>query len=159
MSRKTREPWYESDNPTRVARGASWRGAIWVLALVLFFGLVGAGTWAVKVGVSDVKGRGDVVRKTNDADNRIFAQQKFEDRYQDILASDRKLDQAAADKAADPKGEAATRYTGLVNYCLSEVGRYNADARKITQAPFLAADLPVQIDTTNAATDCKESSK
>ncbi len=24
-----REPWYETDNPSRFARGASWRGGVW----------------------------------------------------------------------------------------------------------------------------------
>jgi hypothetical protein len=152
----TRGPWYESHDPSRVARGAGWRIAVTVVAIVVFLGLLGVGIWAFKVATSDIKGQGDVVIKTNSAENRIYAQQKFEDRYQDILASDRKLDQADADIKADPTDrDARVRYSGLVNYCNDVVGKYNADARKITAAPFRADDLPYQIDPNDTRTDCK----
>lgn len=135
-------------------------GTVIFLSILLVAAIVSIGGWAFSVATSDIKGRGDVVRKTNDADNRIFAQENFHQRYQDILASDKKLDQAAADKAANPTDVTArTQYTGLVNYCLSIVGEYNTDARRITRQKFLDADLPAQIDAADPATDCKESSK
>lgn len=154
----SKQPWYDSDNPVRVARSATWRVGVWLLAIFAFLGLVGVGTWAFKVATSDVKGRGDVISQTNSANNRIFAQQKFEDRYQDILATDRNIDvlaQAVKDDPANP--EARTRLVGAKAYCNQVVGRYNADARKVTQAPFRAEDLPYQVDTADPSTDCKES--
>lgn len=155
-----REPWYESDNPSRVARGVSWRAAVWITAAVVFFGLLGAGVWAFKVATSDVKGRGDVVRKVNDADNRLFAQGNFLDLYNEVKATDQKLDGAAADKAAHP-GDSfyETNFRGLVNHCMDARGQYNAAAKKITQAKFRDEDLPYQIDDSDPKTDCKETPK
>jgi hypothetical protein len=69
-----REPWYESDNPSRVARGMSWRAGVWIVCAVLFFGLLGAGIWAFRVASSDVRGQGNATQKINAADNRLFAQ-------------------------------------------------------------------------------------
>lgn len=158
--RSKREPWYDSDNPTRVARGATWRAGVWVIAAVVFFGLIGAGVWGFKVLTAPVKGAGDVVRKQNDANNRIFAQEHFQQLYNQILAYDRQLDQAAADKAEHPgDGFYAVNYSGLVKTCIDAVGQYNADANKITQAQWLDASLPYQIGTTDPTLDCKENAK
>jgi hypothetical protein len=153
----TKDPWYDSDNPSRVARGASWRVGLWVIAVVLFFALIGGAAWGFKVATSDVKGRGDAAVQKNSADNRIAAQQTFEDLIADIKASDRKLDPAAADKKTNPGNDTySVNYAGLLAHCLDSVGLYNADARKYTAAQFRASDLPAQIDATDPATDCKE---
>lgn len=155
-----REPWYESENPTRVARGFSWRAALWVIGIVLFVGALSVGIWYFKVATSDIKGQGDATVKVNSADNRLFAQGNFHDLYNEIKASDKKLDQAAADVAANPGDKTyATNYTGLKAHCLDVVAQYNAAARKISQAKFRDEDLPAQIDDTNPETDCREASK
>jgi hypothetical protein len=155
-----REPWYESDNPSRVARGFSWRAALAIVAVVLFVGAIGIGIWAFQVGTADVKGRGDTVRKVNQVDNRLFAQGNFNDLYQEVMASDRKLDQAAADKAAHPQDPFFdTTYTGLRAHCEDARAQYNSAARKISQAKFRDADLPYQVDDSDPKTDCKESQK
>lgn len=155
-----REPWYDSDNPTRVARGASWRIGVWLVVAVIFVGAVSAGVWYFHVATSDIRGRGNATRQVNSADNRLFAQGHFNDLYQDILASDRKLDQAAADTAARPDDPiAATNYTGLKAHCEDTVAAYNSAARKITQAKFRDEDLPYQIDPADPKTDCKETAK
>jgi hypothetical protein len=154
-------PWYDDPNPDRVARQGGVRIGVVFLAFLVFFGIVGAIVWGVSVAVSDVKGRGDVVRKTNDADNRIFAQENFHQRYQDIKATDRKLDQAAIDAARPGPGQdaAIVRYNGLVSYCQSVVGEYNTDARRVTKGKFRDEDLPAEIDMTDPATDCKEAAR
>jgi hypothetical protein len=151
-----REKWYESDNPGRFVRGGSWRGAVWIVAATVLFGLIGIGIWGFKVTTADVKGRGDAHRQITSADNRLFAQGNFNDLYQEILASDRKLDQAARDKADHPDDSFyATNYTGLMAHCQDTVGQYNSAARKITQERFKDEDLPWQIDNGDPATDCK----
>lgn len=155
MSR-SREPWYDSDNPSRVARGASWRLGVWVVAAVVFFGLIGIGIWGFRVATADVKGRGDVTVKVNQADNRLFAQGQFNDLYQEVLASDRKLDQAAKD-VSDHPGDTfySTNYTGLKAHCEDTVAQYNSAARKISQAKFRDEDLPYQLDGSDSKADCK----
>lgn len=153
----SKTPWYDSDNPTRVARGFSWRLAVWILAAVLFFGAIGGGIWWFKVATSDVKGAGDAAVQINSGKNRIAAQETFEALYAQIQAYDRNLDQAAKDKADHP-GDSffATNYSGLVKTCNDAVAQYNADARKVSRAKWLTDDLPFEIDQTDTRFDCKE---
>lgn len=156
----SREPWYESENPGRVARGAGWRLFVGVVCFLLAVAVIGVAVWVFRVATADVKGRGDTTIKVNDVDNRLFAQGNFLDLYNEIKASDRKIDQAAADKAAHP-GDAffATTYTGLKAHCEDTVAQYDAAARKISQAKFRDEDLPAQIDTSDPTTDCQEKTK
>lgn len=149
--------WYDSDNPTTVARGASWRLGIFIIAGVVFFGLIGIALWAFGVFSSDIKGQGDAIKTKNSSTNRIAAQERFEDLYQDILASDMKLDAAFANMTANPDSQVkSTEYTGLVNYCVDVRADYDAEARKYTAKDFRSIDLPAQIDKLDPATDCKE---
>lgn len=149
--------WYESDNPTTVARGVSWRAAIWIALAVVFILALSAGIWALKVGTSDVKGQGDAQRTKNSGTNRIAAQERFEELYAGIKAADERIDVMAKAKKANPKDVvAATNYTGAVNYCIQIRADYNAEARKYTAEQFRSIDLPAQIDSTDPAFDCKE---
>lgn len=152
-----KQPWHESDNPTTVARGFAWRSGVGIVVIVAFFGLLGAGIWALKVAFSDVKGAGDVVRKVNDGDNRIRAQEAFYALYNQVIAYDQQLDQAAADKA-EHKGDTfyATNYSGLVKTCIDARNLYNANTNKVTQAKWLDPDLPFQLDPADSRFDCKE---
>src|SRR5262245_61099104 len=155
--RRQREPWYESENPTTVVRGATWRGGIWLAAAVVIRGLIGGVIWAFRVVTSEAKGAGDAAMQINSGKNRIAAQETFEALYQQILAYDRNLDQAAKDKAEHP-GDSffATNYSGLVKICNDAVGQYNADARKVSRAKWLTDDLPFEITPANPETHCKE---
>lgn len=146
----TRQPW------ARETAKEGGRGVLLVIGLLIIIAVIGGVTWAFKVATSDVKGRGDVTRKTNSGDNQIFAQQQFQDMFNDIKATDRKLAAAAADaKGQLADSPAAVRYAGLRNYCADVVGQYNAAARKVTQERFRDADLPAQIDDSDPATDCE----
>lgn len=151
----SREPWYESDNPTRVARGAGWRAAVAVVLVMVAVAVIGGGVWVLKVVTSDVKGRGDSVRIKNDARNRINAQTDFEKLYADIVQSDAKIDVLDAAAKTDPTLVNRTNATGQRTYCLSVVADYDAKARSYASADFRAADLPYRIDTTDPTTDCK----
>jgi hypothetical protein len=158
---RARDEWRaEIREVNAAARSTGWRIALWVVAVVVLFGLIGGGIWAFKVATADVKGRGDVVRKVNDADNRLFAQGNFLDLYNEVKAADRKLDQAAADKAAHPHDTFfATTYTGLKAHCEDARAQYNAAAQKISQAKFRDENLPAQIEDSNPETDCQEKAK
>lgn len=154
--RMSRTPWYESDNPSTLARGGGWRLGVIIVAVVAFVLVVSAAVWGIRVATSDVQGRGDAVRAKNDGQNRVLASERFEDTYQEILAADRRIDTLADAAAADPGSQvAATNLTGAITYCQGVVGDYNADARKYTSAEFRAADLPAQIDNVAADTDCE----
>lgn len=155
-----REPWYESDNPSRVVRGASWRTALWIIGIVIFFGALSAGIWALRVATAPIKGAGDQEIIINDGRNRINAQEWFESQYGQIKAADRKLDEAAANLARDPDDDFyRTNYTGLKNRCVEMVEAYNAEARKVSREDWRSPALPSRIDNTDPATDCKEASK
>lgn len=152
-----REPWYESENPSTVVRGGSWRIGLWIIGVIVFCLIVGAGLWSFGVFTSDIKGRGDAIKEKNSATNRINKQERFEDMYADILASDQRLDVLAKQVALDPKSQVAqTNFTGATTYCIQVVNDYNAEARKYTAEAFRAADLPAKIDQQDPATDCKE---
>lgn len=148
-------------------RDANWaarRGALsilgWIVVVIVVVAVIGGVIWAVRVAMSGVKGAGDVTRKTNSGENRIAAQEHFEALYGQIKAYDQQLDQAAADKKANPGDRFfATNYSGLVKQCIDARTQYNADANKVTQAKWLSSDLPYQIDASNPATDCKEQTK
>jgi len=152
-----REPYYESDNPSRVAWGAGWRSFVAVILAIVAVGIIGAGIWAIKVVTSDARGRGDSVQIKNDARNRINAQTNFEQLYADIKQSDAKIDVLDAAAKVDPTTQNRVNATGIRTYCLSVVGQYDAAARSYASADFRAADLPYQIDTTDPDTDCKGS--
>ena len=150
------EEWYNSSNPTKVVRGGTWRAIVWVLVVLGVIALISIGVWGFRVITSDVKGQGDAVIIKNSANNRIAAQEQFEQLYADIKASDQKITVAAAAVAADPNDKTAQQnLTGMQNYCLSVVGDYNALARKYSAEDFRSVDLPVQIDQSLPSTDCK----
>jgi hypothetical protein len=139
-----RTPYYESDNPSTVVRGATWRAGVWIVCAVVFFALIGVGIWAFNVATSDVKGQGDATRQVNTGDNRLAQQAYFEQTYADIKAADQNLDVPGT----------PTEMSGRVIYCRRLVADYNAAARKQIASKFRAADLPAQIDTSDPTTDC-----
>jgi hypothetical protein len=147
------------DADSAIGFGASRTILLVVLALIVT-GIIGGVWWGVKVATSDAKGAGDAQIKINSGDNRINAQETFEQLYQQIQAYDRNLDQAAADKAEHP-GDSfyATNYSGLVKTCNDAVFQYNAEARKVSRAKWRDPALPFEIDTANLLTDCKETAK
>ncbi|WDS52052.1 membrane protein [Microbacterium phage Caron] len=127
------------------------------VAVVIGVLAIPAAVWGVNVATAGIKGQGDAHVVKSSASNWTAAQARFEELYADIEATDRKITVAAEQKAADPEDKtAADTYLGTVNYCLSVVGEYNAEARKYLAEEFRAADLPAQIDNHDPATDCKE---
>jgi hypothetical protein len=156
-----REPWYDSDNPSRVARGFSWRAALAVVAVVLFVGAISGGIYWFTVATSDVKGAGDQTRIVNDGQNRVNAQEWFHSQLAQIKTADKNLDDAAANlaKASNDKDREfwQTNYTGLKNRCNEMVANYNAETRKVSRGKWLDPDLPYEITDSDPATDCKPS--
>lgn len=138
-------------------------GLGWIIAIVVVIAVISLAGWGFKVLFSEPKGRGDALIEKNSAKNWVKTQKEFNDRYQDILATDLKIDAAKdAWKADKDNAVLQTNYNGLVNYCLSAVGEYNSLARSYLAADFRDADLPAEIDLndpTNSTTDCKENKR
>ena len=144
-------PWHESENPTRVVRGATWRAGVWVAAVVAFFMLLGGALWVAGVFTSGVKGTGDVVKQNNGATNRINTQAYFQDLYGDINAYTTQLATAGAQMTAHPGDDFyETNYVGLYNTCVSAVNSYNAASGKTLFKDWKAADLPQTIASADA---------
>jgi hypothetical protein len=142
-----RTPWYESENPSTVARGAGWRLFVIVACALAAVGLLGAIGWGISVALSGPKGAGDVHRQNQGAQNRIYAQAHFQDLYGDIQSYKVQINQAAKDKAEHP-GDSyyATTYTGLFNTCVSAVNQYNADTGKALFTDWKSVNLPDHLD-------------
>lgn len=135
-------------------------GLGWMIVIVLVVCVIGIAAWGFRVLTSETKGRGDAVIEKNSAKNWVEAQKEFNVRYQDILATDLKIDIAKKAWNADKNDMVLrTNYNGLVNHCLSAVGEYNSLARSYLAKDFRDADLPAEIDPTNSTTDCKENKR
>jgi hypothetical protein len=147
---------WNRDDRREANRGIRWV-LLWTLVIIIIFAVVGLAIWGFRVAVAPAKGQGDAAITKYSAENWTAAQGRFENEYQDVLATDQKIQLAADAAAADPDDQTkADTLTGLRSYCLSATADYNADARKYLSADFRAADLPSRIDTTDPATDCKE---
>lgn len=132
-------------------------GLGWFIVIVIIVIVIGIAGWGFKVLLSEPKGRGDALVEKNSAENWVKAQKEFNDRYQDILATDRKI--TVAKEAWDTDQNNAvlqTNYNGLKNYCETAVGEYNSLARSYLAEDFRDADLPPEIDLNDPNTDCKE---
>lgn len=146
--------WVDSDDPRRFQRGLFGATAWWIVGFVALISLIGAVLYWTGVIFAEPKGRADAYKQQRSGANRIAQQAQFEDRFQDIQSTDRKLTQAAKDaESGDPT--AKTVYTGLLNYCSDAVAEYNAESRKYLAADFKSIDLPHQIDQSDPTTDCK----
>lgn len=153
-----RVPWHESENPTTVVRGATWRGFIWVAAVVGACLLVGAIIWGISVATSGVRGAGDVVRQNNGADNRVFAQQHFEDLYAAVTTEDEQLDNADTGRRTHPNDSYyQSTFDGIQQECVRDRNQYNADADKVLLTDWQSKTLPHRMDPTDPKFDCKPS--
>ena len=151
--------WYESENPGTVVRGGTWRAGVWVIVILLFFGLIGIAVWAFSVVTSDVKGQGDATKTKNSGTNRISAQEEYVDVYNDILAADKRVDVMADAVKRDPNTVNNTNLTGAINYCIQRVADYDGLIDKYTSADFIPEGYPEKIDSLSSDTDCKEATK
>lgn len=64
------------------------------VAAVLVTALVAVGIFVGRVLLSDPVGEGNAIIQKNSANNRIAAQERFESLYQEVIASDQKIDAA-----------------------------------------------------------------
>lgn len=158
MSNKTK--WYDSDDPERFARGFGWTILHWLVVILVVGGVISAAVWGISVATSDVRGRGEAIQQRNDADNRIFAQEYFEETFADVRVADQQLNtnQQALDAwtEANPNGctgptlcegdRLRTVVTGSANFCRDVQGNYESEARSYTSEQFRSSDLPARFN-------------
>lgn len=126
------------------------------LSAIVLLVLVGWGAWAVSVAVSPVKGAGDAVKMREDAANRTAAQERFEELYAGVQSADEKTELAAAQLKNNPKDLTLQQtFSGVQSNCVTLANQYNAESRKFLAKDFKSFDLPLQIDRTDPAFDCK----
>lgn len=144
-------PWWESDDPRRVGWGFFRHGIGAVVAIVVLVLALSAGVWGLTVAFSGTKGAGGVIKKNNDANNRINSQAYFEQLNADITSYTIRLQGALRDLRAHPGDQFyETNYTGLWNTCVQAVADYNAASNKTTFKDWKTADLPQSIDANTA---------
>lgn len=134
----------------------AWKAVgITVLAVVVVVAIWWV-SYGAKVYTSEFTGRGDAIIQKNSAENWVKAQAKFEDMYAGIVSQDMMIGVMAEAYDADPSPFNKSNLDGARMVCLEQVGDYNAEARKYLSEEFRAADLPYEINTMSASTDCKE---
>jgi hypothetical protein len=146
-----REHWSESDDPRRFIRGAGLSAGAWITIAVLFCAALSGILWGLGVFTSGVKGTGDVIKKNNDANNRVTSQAYFQALNGDIEAYGVQLVTAGEEMTAHPGDQFyETNYTGLYNTCVSAVKEYNASSGKTLFKDWKAYDLPETISDVEA---------
>lgn len=131
------------NKPASTSFGVGLMVTIGILVIVAIAAIL---VFGFNVGTADVKGRGDAYRQQRSGNNRIFAQQHFEDLK---AAIDKDLANIKVAKQAyktDPNTITATNVTGVQQICNADVADYNASARKYLERDFKASDLPNNID-------------
>jgi hypothetical protein len=104
------------------------------------------GSWYFTVATSGVKGKGDVIKKNNDANNQIEAQHTFDALWGDITGYKTKIANASTALKANPGDPVYEQtLTGLENACVDAVKTYNGDANDTTMKDWRPASLPAQI--------------
>lgn len=147
---KREDAWINSDDPRRVNWGWFAHGVGLLVSAIIVIVAITVGLWAFGLATSGAKGAGDVVRKNNDANNRINSQAYFENLWGDIQGYTAKLPVAAQAMTDGSDPNAAINYRGLYNTCVDAVNQYNAASQQTLFKDWKTADLPQRVDVTQA---------
>jgi len=165
MSKAPHKYWTDQDDPDKLTVSFGWRLFVGIAVACLFLFTLGGILWMLKVGSSDIRGRGDAYTQKTSGANRVFAQEQFERLFAEVRASDQKITIArlalAEWQARHPEGcrpplpcegdRLSTDMRGMQNYCLSIRAQYEAEARSYTKEQFRAGDLPARLSEADPA--------
>lgn len=143
----------------RASMSVAWRVGLWIIAILIFSGLIGGGVLLVRALISEQKGALDAEIQINKGTNQIQSQELFQDLNAKILEYDANLDVASEAYKLDPSSFNKTNLLGLKMICNAAVQQYNSEAGKISRGKWMSPDLPFQIDQTDPRYDCKETGK
>lgn len=142
----------------KTQKGLFGNGVLWVLGLLVLCAAVGGAVWAFNTGTASVQGKAGAFRQKESAENRLFAQQDFEQLSADIdgyvakvVVAKRALkDDQAAGAAAEQLQIDRTNVSGTQGVCIDAVQQYNADSHKYLLRDFKSAGL----DATRSVGEC-----
>lgn len=120
-----------------------WKWFWWTVAAVV---LITAAIWAIDVGTSGIRGKGNVIKQNNDSNNQIAAQAEFNKLYGAIQADVRNIQSAAKQVAANPADQfELSALDGDQNLCRTDVTTYDGDTQDTTMKDWRPASLPANI--------------
>lgn len=140
--------WYEANaSPERSLLGFMRLVGIGTACILAICGVI----WCLDVVFAGPTGKGDVIRKNNDANNQVYSEQHFQDLYADITGYTAQLRMTIGLLRANP-GDAfdIQNYTGQWAACDQAVQQYDADSNKTLMKDWKSTSLPRQI-TVSAA--------
>jgi nitrogen fixation-related uncharacterized protein len=133
--------FYESESPTRWFFGV-WG---WIIACIVMILVISAVLFGLGVVTAPWAGKGRAYQQQQSSNNRIFAQQQFQDLYNDYQATVAKIP-TYIQLAKSGDTAATTNLAGLTSHCADVVGQYNAASGKYLTKDFRDANLPDQLD-------------
>lgn len=123
-------------NPWKIA-------ALSVVSIVLAVAL-GWGIWALTVVTSPVIGRGEMYKDQQSSQNREYWISKYQHDYQMIQADQEAISTLKASGIVTQQDK--INLQGAEMNCQQDVANYNGNVNNALGSPWLAANLPSQID-------------
>jgi hypothetical protein len=114
----------------------------WLIACLIIAALIGAAWWSIATLTASTAGQAGAYRLKQSTQNRVFAQQTFEQEYADYngyLA-------IAKTYTGTLNATQRTELSGLRQVCITTAQNYNADAHKYLLRDFKSFDLPQTLD-------------
>ena len=149
MTERREDKWYESDDPERFARGASWFAGKWIVVAVVFaIGLVGligyaAVAWNRGPGMQIEKSKRQVERQVNENSQQYVETQAraMRDQISQYNANAVELAKLQQDPTAnaDVIKQLQAAQNGIVVFVKSTAGTISADALPDDIRAFLDA--------------------
>jgi len=110
----------------------------WVISCLILTGVIILTVWGLKTAFAGPAGRAGAFRQKEDANNRIFAQQTFEQEQHDFFGYLTKIRTYVPPLDSTQQ----TELEGLRQQCINVAQQYNADSQKYLLRDFKSAGLP-----------------
>lgn len=114
----------------------------WIVAAFILAAVIAGAWWGISTALAPATGKAGAFRQQQSSQNRIFAQQTFEQEsadYDGYLAKEKTY-------TGTLTATQQTELEGLRQVCITTAQNYNADARKYLLRDFRSFDLPLTLD-------------
>lgn len=126
----------------KTQKGIFGNGLAWMVAVGVVILVVLGAVWGFKTAFAPRSGKAGAYRTKESAQNRVFAQQTFEQEDADYAGYLLKIKTYTGPLSATRQ----TELEGLRQLCITVAQTYNADSRKYLLRDFKSFDLPVTLD-------------